>query len=124
MRHKISFHIIKMNQSRAEVNWNYEKQKLIQKYIQSKAEHEHCILHLKKKSREYDLLVSEKIRMEKHHADQMNNISSQLNSLKVEAVNLKIQYSKKQSENITLSNENRMLKARIAQLQANQWQSK
>lgn len=102
-----------MNQSKAETNWSQEKRKLIQKIIESKAEHQQCILHLKRKSREYDLLVSEKLRMEKHHDEQINHMSSQLNALKAETVNLKIQYSKKESENITLFHENQMLKARI-----------
>lgn len=104
-----------MNQSRAEAMWCQEKQKLLQKINESKTEHQQCILHLKRKSREYDLLVSEKLRMEKQHAQQMINITSQLNALKVETAKLKTQYCKKESENITLTHENRMLKARIKQ---------
>lgn len=169
-----------MNQSRAETNWSLEKQKLVRKIIESKEEHQQCILHLKEKSRkfdllalektniekqhaeqinsmadqlntlqieredlktqyskkesenqihltkklrEFDLLVSENLKMEKHHAEQINSISDQLNTLQIETKNLKNEYSKKESENITLSHENQMLKARIKQLQTSHRQT-
>lgn len=97
-----------MNPSETGTDWSRERQKLIQKIIESKTEHQQCLLHSKKKSQEYDLLVSEKLNMEKHHREQINNISSQLNALKIETENLKTQYSKKASENVTLVHENQM----------------
>lgn len=169
-----------MNQSKAETSWSQEKQKLVRKIIESKEEHQQCILHLKekshkfdllalektnmeklhaeqinsmsdqlntlqieredlktqyskkesedgiylkKKSREFDLLVSEKLKMEKLHAEQLNSMSDQLNALQIETKNLKKEYSKKESENITLSHENQMLKARVKQLQTSHRQT-
>lgn len=100
--------IIKMNPSGIETDWRQERQKLIQRVIESKTEHQKCLLQLKKKSQEYDLLVSEKINVEKLSEDQVKNISIQLNTLQIDAEKLKVQCSKKESESATLVHENQM----------------
>lgn len=100
-------------------NWNQEKQKLIKKIIESKAQHQESILHLKEKFCEYDMLMSEKLDMEKQHSEEVNNISIQLNALQTETVNL-ARCSRSESENISFSHENQLLKARIKQLETSQ----
>lgn len=105
------------------INWNQEKQKLIQKIVESKAEHQQTILQLKQKSSECDMLVSEKVSTDKLHSDEMDRISTQFNALQIETSNLKTQYTRKESENLSLSHENEVLKARLKQLEASQQQT-
>ena len=97
-----------MEYSESETSWSQEKQKLIQKIIETKADHQQCILRLKNKSNEYDLLLAEKSNIEKVHSEEVNNISSQLNELKIEAAKLKDEYTKKNTENSILSHEIQM----------------
>lgn len=93
-----------MDTSETETDWSQERKKLIQKVIASKTEHQQCLLNLKKKSQEYDLVASEKAKGEKLCED----LSSQLRSLQIEIENLKTQNAKKESENLTRVDENQM----------------
>lgn len=99
--------------------WSQEKQKLIQKVIQAKSDHQQCLLNLQKKTQECELLKSEKNGIEKLCED----LSSQLNLLQIENENLKIQSSKKESESVAMVHDNKALKARIKQLQSIQSQT-
>lgn len=64
--------------------------------------------------------MSETLDMKKLHSEEINNISVQLNALHTETVNLKTRCSRSESENILLSHENKLLKARIKQLETTQ----
>lgn len=97
-----------MNPSETGTDWSRERQKLIKKIIESKTEHQQCLLQLKKKSQEYDSLILEKLNMEKQHKEQINDIFTQLNALQIETENLKTQYSKEAAENATIVHQNQM----------------
>lgn len=112
-----------MNQSKDEKYWHQERQKLIQKIIESREEHQKSILQLKNKTREYDNLLSEKSNTEKLHLQQINNLTTQFEALKTETGNWKTERSNNEAEIDSLSHENRMLKARIKQLESSQQQT-
>lgn len=97
-----------MNPSETGTDWSRERQKLIKKIIESKTEHQQCLLQLKKKSQEYDSMILEKLNMEKQHKEQINDIFTQLNALQIETENLKTQYSKEATENATIVHQNQM----------------
>lgn len=114
----------KKNTTEKQKNTNSkEKQKLIRKIVDSRAENQQSILDLKKKSSAYDVLLSEKLKMEQLHSENMDAISSQLNAMQTELAALKIQFSKKESEYNFVTHENQTLKARIKQLQTSQQQT-
>lgn len=109
-----------MDQTKGETNWSQERQKLIQKIVESKAQHQQSILHFKEKSSDCNALISEKLDMEKQHSKDMNSISNQLNALQTETVELKARCSRSESENVLLSRENQLLKARLKQFETSQ----
>lgn len=107
-------------QSTSTPKWDREKQQLIQKIIDCKAENQRNTLDLKKMSSTYDAAMSEKLKVEQLHSEKMDTITSQLNALQTELTALKIQCLKKDSEYKSVIHENQVLKARINQLQTNQ----
>lgn len=106
--------------STSTTNWNQEKQRLIQKIVDCKAENQRNILNFKKMSCAYDAIRSEKLKAEQQHSEKMNTISSRLNAIQAELADAKIQHSKKESEFNSVLHENQTLKARVNQLQSNQ----
>lgn len=100
--------------------WNAEKQQLVQKIVDCKAENQQTTLDLKKMSSAYDTLMSEKLKTEQLYLEKVNGISYEVNALKTELAALKNHHAKKESEFNSVYHENQTLKARINQLQANQ----